>query len=368
MNNNDPYKVLIAEDNEAHVHLIYEILTAPDFVVTAASDGLSACALANEEDFDVILLDKRMPGMSGDEVCQKIRESGNSLVPVMIVTGSAYQEDLSHSLQCGATDFIRKPFDIDEFFSRVTAAARFKRASNQLDNAADMLFTLARMVEAKDPCTGDHCSRLEYQAQVFGEVLGLSSAEIEALQKGGILHDIGKLAIPDSILTKPGSLTDEEWVLMKQHTVIGAHLCGNLKSIQKCVPIIHYHHERWDGSGYPEQLKGEDIPLLARVFQTIDIYDALAHERPYKKAMSTEKIIAIFREEIEKGWRDPYLTNIFIGILENDPQSLVMPDSLEKTNDQLMFDAIKDTGVIQWLHRDNQQQEPKPKQKKQASN
>jgi len=191
-----------------------------------------------------------------------------------------------------------------------------------------MLFSIAKLTEAKDPSTGDHCARLAYTSQVFGAELGLSRLDIDALRKGGILHDIGKLGIPDKILLKEGPLDDAEWKIMREHSNIGAAICSSLHSMQRTIPIIKHHHERWDGTGYPEGLKGENIPLLARVFQIVDIYDALANERPYKKAFAKDEIIKILSSELDKGWRDPELTLKFIKILKTKPECL----QFKKTN------------------------------------
>jgi putative two-component system response regulator len=162
------------------------------------------------------------------------------------------------------------------------------------------------------------------------------------------MHDIGKLGIPDSILLKAGPLNDEEWGLMREHTTIGANLCNSLATMKLVVPIIQYHHERWDGSGYPHKLKGEDIPLLARIFQIADIYDALASERPYKNALDNAEIIAVLKEETAKGWRDPILMANFIDLLQTNPELLLLTDSALRTKDQLIFESILETGVLEW--------------------
>ena len=283
------YRVLIVDDEESHRKLEKAILKMPEFEVTEAQNGNEALSFIRKQEFDAILLDKRMPGINGDDVCHRIRHDFDMpLLPVIMVTGTTANEELEKSLLEGANDFIRKPYAPMELVARVRSAANHKRITDQLDSMESILFALARMVEAKDKNTGDHCSRLEHMAAVFGKELGLSSQELLALRRGGVLHDIGKLGIPDNILLKKGPLTDEEWQIMRQHAAIGSRLCSGLKSMKLTVPIIRHHHERWDGGGYPDGLKGEDIPFLARVFQVIDIYDALASVRPYKKARSED--------------------------------------------------------------------------------
>ena len=324
------YRVLIVDDEAMQRSMIKDILGTSEnvFNFLEAGNGIEALEILKNHDVDAVLLDKRMPIMSGDELCLTIRNKlGLSMLPVIMITGSNTTDELARSFSAGANDFIHKPYNPIELISRLNRAVANKRLTDQFDSAETLLFTLARMVEAKDRNTGDHCSRLMHMGVEFGKSLGLSDAEINALRKGGILHDIGKLGIPDSILLKSDKLTEDEWAIMRTHTVIGGHLCNNLNSMRDVIPIIVHHHERWDGSGYPDGLAGETIPLLARVFQTLDIYDALASSRPYKPAFGTEKIIAIFEAEVARGWRDPEITGAFLEILRTRPEALMVPEA-----------------------------------------
>jgi putative two-component system response regulator len=345
----DPFRVLIVDDDAAHRNLVSEILSAPLFSVSTAMSGRDALELLTQKEFDVVLVDKVMPEMSGDELCQAIRERYNRhILPVIVVTGSHGYADLSISLAGGANDFIRKPYDPNELIARVRSAATTKRLTDQMESAETLLFGLARMVEAKDECTGDHCSRLAHYAEVFGAALGLGERDLAALKSGAILHDIGKLAIPDRILLKPGTLSEQEWVLMKQHTVIGAMLCGELKSLRSAVPIIRHHHERWDGSGYPDGLAGSEIPLLAQIFQLLDVFDALTTARPYKEAWSVERARDIIEEEMNKGYYNPALTREFLALLRADADGMMRFDAHSAVADggRRIYEALLANGCV----------------------
>ena len=283
------FKVLIADDEEIQRKLERQTLSSEDFEITEASNGHEVIKLLHENEYDVLLLDKNMPEMTGDEVCSYVRNKlNNTFMPIIMVTACNSSNDLVKSLSLGATDFIRKPYNPMELRARTASAASKHRLVEQLDSAESMLYALARMVESKDGHTGDHCSRLAHSAVVFGEKLGLDDESLLALKRGGVLHDIGKLGIPDSILLKANTLNDEEWVTMKRHTVIGAKLCKGLNSIKNTIPIIECHHERWDGTGYPKGIPSEQLPLITRIVAIVDVFDALVSKRPYKDAWSQE--------------------------------------------------------------------------------
>ncbi len=347
-----PYRVLVVDDEPTQRMLEREILEAPKYQVSEAADGAAALAILRTTEFDAVLLDVRMPGMDGNEVCRRIRsELGLAMLPVIMVTGFGGHDDLAISLRDGANDFIRKPYHPMELMARVDSAVHHKRMTDQLDSAEAVLFALARLVEAKDEYTGDHCTRLAHNAVVFGEALGLKGAELTALRRAGVLHDIGKLGNPDSILRKRGSLDDAEWSIMRQHTCIGAALCEPLKSMRLTAPIVRHHHERWDGSGYPHGLAGEAIPLLARVFQITDIFDALSFPRPYKPALPLPRVIEILEQETARGWRDPNLVPVFLDLLARQPESLLKHDGLAREAEGLgarLFRTITAGGTLDW--------------------
>ncbi|MEJ2692333.1 MAG: response regulator [Candidatus Thiodiazotropha sp.] len=314
--------ILVVDDDPGQLELQVEILREiPHCTILTARNGEKALQLIKECSLDLLLLDKCLPDVDGDEVCRVVRrEYGNHLLPIIMVTGRGDSESLRNSLALGANDFIKKPFNAVELLSRSKSALEKQQLLGQLDSAESVLFALARMVEARDPTTGEHCSRLVRTSLLLGDAVGLDEREMTALRKGAVLHDIGKIALPDSILLKPGLLSEAEWQLMYRHSEIGADLCFQLNSVRDAVPLIRHHHERWDGSGYPDGLKGEAIPYLARLFQFVDIYDALRYERIYSPAVPVKQIIRIFRHELEKGWRDSKIGKLFLEMLFDDPE------------------------------------------------
>jgi len=348
--NNLP-RILVTDDMALNRALVKQTFST-GYEVIEAEGGEQAMELLKHQAIDVLLLDVLMPGMDGYETCRAIRKHPDlSLLPIILLTALGNPEDVLKGMEAGASDYVAKPFNIVELRARVNAAIERKRLTDRLDDTESVLFSLARMVEARDKDTGNHCDRLAYMSVVFGKRLGLSTEQLEALRRGGVLHDIGKLGIPDRILLKQGKLDADEWETMKQHTIIGSALCSPLRTMRSTVDIILGHHERWDGSGYPFGLAGEDIPLLARIFQIVDIYDALSSARPYKPAFPQEKVIAMMEEEAAKGWRDPDLVEKFLEIVRSEPQSLQLPGDTVKDGSAEIMDNIFDSGVMDWYRK-----------------
>ncbi|MDE2322224.1 MAG: HD-GYP domain-containing protein, partial [candidate division NC10 bacterium] len=208
-------------------------------------------------------------------------------------------------------------FHSAELIARVRSLLRLKQFTDELEDAEDVLCTLALSVEAKDACTDGHCERLALYSVTLGRSLGLPREQLKALHRGGYLHDVGKIAVPESILNKTTELTEEEWRIIRTHPVIGERICKPLKSLKLVLPIIRHHHERWDGGGYPDGLKGQGIPLAARIIRVVDIYDALMTARPYKPPLETHQAFSIMRQASEKGSCDPRLIEQFISLLQS---------------------------------------------------
>jgi putative two-component system response regulator len=238
------------------------------------------------------------------------------LVPIVLITALGDETDKLLGIEAGADDFLTKPFSHAELKARVRSLLKLKSFTDELEHAETMLLTLGRTVEAKDPYTQGHCERLAAYSVALGRVLGLQGDDLTALDRGGALHDLGKIGIPDAILLKPAGLTKAEWAIMREHPVIGERICLPLRSLKGVLPIIRHHHERWDGGGYPDGLIGEAIPLTARVLQVVDIFDALTTERPYKPALSQAAALAALRDEVARGWRDPAVVEPFIELVE----------------------------------------------------
>jgi len=301
-------KILVVDDHAASRMTAAALLAVEGYEVLEAENGPIALDTVVKSKPDVILLDVMMPGMDGFEVCQKLKHDEQTrLIPVIFITALNDRRSRIRGIEAGGDDFLTKPFDRLELAARVKSLVRQKRLNEDLDHAEQVVFSIARAIESRDPNTGDHCERLASMGKAFGTYLSLSRSEIRDLMWGGYLHDIGKVGIPDTVLLKKGRFTEEERLIMNQHVLIGEKICQPLRTMRGVMPIIRHHHERWDGSGYPDGLVGHEIPYLAQIFQILDIYDALTSERPYKKAFPIEEALAIMTEETAKEWRNPQL-------------------------------------------------------------
>ena len=311
--------ILVADDNAANRELLSDLLTEEGYDIICAEDGDQAMQAIHDAPLDMALLDVMMPGKSGFAVCSAIKSQPETrFVPVVLVTGLTSIDERIQGIKCGADDFLSKPVNKQELLARVHSLLRLKEYTDELDNAETVLFSLALSIEAKDPYTKGHCDRLAEYSVALGKRIGLPDEQLMALRRAGTVHDIGKIGVPEYVLTKPGPLSEDEWILMKEHPVTGERICAPLKSFRLVLPIIRHHHEKLDGSGYPDGLKSEEIPLIARVLQITDIYDALTTDRPYRKALSQAAAFAVIREEVKRGWWDGNLVDEFEALL-NDP-------------------------------------------------
>jgi putative two-component system response regulator len=265
---------------------------------------------------DLVLVDLQFDNVGAIEFCRTLKHSSATrYLPVFVIASKEDPDSEVSALEAEADGFFVSPLQPRIFQARVQATVRHKALFDSLNDSESVLFSLAQSMEDRDPGLGRHCERLALMASSIGLALNLPASDIVALQRAGYLHDIGKVAVPDHILFKAGSLTPEEWDIMKAHPERGERICSAMRSLQSTLPIIRHHHERWDGGGYPDKLKGEQIPLLARILQLADIYDALTTARPYKRAFTPEEAIAVIREEAARGWRDPQLVEQFSELL-----------------------------------------------------
>ena len=318
--------ILVADDNEGIREPLVELLRMHGYSVIAVGDGEQAFMEICSQPVDVALLDVMMPGRTGFSVCRAIKARPETcLVPVVLVTGLGSAEDRIQGIEAGADDFLNKPVKREELLARVRSLVRLKRFTDELENAETVLCSLARSIEAKDPYTEGHCDRLSRYTVSLGEKIGLSEEQRIALRRGGIVHDVGKVAVPDYVLLKPGPLDTAERKIMEEHPIVGERICAPLKSFRNVLPIIRSHHEKQDGSGYPDRLKGEEIPLTARILQTVDIYDSLTTDRPYRKALSQEKALEIMWKETRQGWWDVELVEALQGLLQESPTAFCVP-------------------------------------------
>jgi putative two-component system response regulator len=308
-------RVLVVDDSSANLDLLARLLAREGYEVLTASDGVEAFPLVQGEKPDLVISDVRMPRCDGYALCRAIKsDTATRLTPVVLLTALSSATERIAGLEAGADDFVGKPFDAHELRARVRSLIRIKRCTDELDSAEGVIMSLALTIEARDRCTEGHCQRLASAAAALGAQIGLGADSLATLRRGGVLHDIGKVGIPDAILLKPGLLTAEEFEEMKAHTVIGDHLCSHLRLLEAVRPIVRHHHERLDGSGYPDALQGDAVPLLAQIIGIVDVFDALTTDRPYRAALPRERALAELRREVERGWRSRELVAEFTAL------------------------------------------------------
>ncbi|MBI4636736.1 MAG: response regulator [Candidatus Rokubacteria bacterium] len=308
--------ILVVEDEDGIRDLLAESLSALGYRTVTAASAEAALGILETTPPDLILTDVHMGAMSGIELTARVkRDPRFQLTPVVILTAVSDLDARVAGLSAGADDFFAKPFDLLELRTRVAALLRVKSLVDQLESAESVLTALGATIEARDPYTAGHCERLARYTVALAGALGANGPVLRALRFGGFLHDLGKIAVPDGILLKPGPLDPAERERIKRHPVVGADLIRGMRSLDEVRPIIRHHHERWDGSGYPDGLKGEAIPLGARIMAVVDVYDALHTERPYKRPLPHAEAVSILKRETDAGAWDPRITPAFIEVL-----------------------------------------------------
>jgi putative two-component system response regulator len=299
-------RVLVVDDDAQNRKLIRACLAVRGWAVTEADDGARGLSLIRDTDFDLVFLDVMMPGMNGYEVCRRIKsQDPTRAIPVVLVTALDDIESRVAGIQSGADDFLTKPFHIEEVTARAASLIRLKKANSGMTNTENVLMSLAAAIEAKDQYTQGHTDRTARMATTLGQRLGLTDDEINSLRIGGVLHDVGKIGVPESILNKEGPLTDEEWRIMKTHPEIGYRICESLrKTLGNALDVIRHHHEKLDGSSYPDGLRGDQIAMVSRIMGVVDVFDALTTDRPYRRALGRDDAFGVLRSEVDKGKLD----------------------------------------------------------------
>jgi putative two-component system response regulator len=309
--------VLAVDDERLNLEIVEAILAPCNYKIVKTSHPEEALSLLQRMDIDLILLDVVMPGMDGYELCRRVKgQEGTRLIPVVLLTGLDDQEAKIKGIEAGADDFVVKPPNHTELIARTNSLIRVKALNHSLIGIENVLFSLARTVEAKDIYTRGHISRTSQLAVLLGKRLGMGRKDIDALRFGAMLHDIGKIGVPMEVLNKPGPLDSGEFEIIRNHPLVGYEICLPLKkTLGKALQVIRHHHEKLDGSGYPDGLRGEEIPFMTRIMAVVDVYDALVTDRPYRKAFAPEKAVAILREDCMRGKLDSQILEELIRAL-----------------------------------------------------
>lgn len=308
----EPGYILIVEDHEAVAQALADLLQEDGHRSEIAFSGQEALRTVEYAPPELILLDLNLPDTDGLTLCRQLKQHETTrLIPVIIVTAHADRQAQLLSIAAGAEGYLQKPVDAQELATRVTALLRAKRLNDQLEPAENVIFALALTVEAKDAYTEGHLERLANYATAIGERIGITGPALTALRYGAHLHDVGKIGIDETILRKAGALTADEYRIMQQHTVIGERIVSPLRMASRVGPIVRSHHERWNGSGYPDRLAGEAIPLGARIVAVVDAFDAMTTQRPYNRVFSFSEAATRLQRGAGTIW-DPAVVSVFI--------------------------------------------------------
>lgn len=309
--------VLVVDDLWSNLEILETIFLDAGFEVFSAPDAFSALSIFESHKIDIAVVDVMMPGMDGYELCKKMKSANEKqFFPIILLTALIDWQSKITGLECGADDFISKPFDTAKLVTKVKSLIKLKGLHDELEHSENVILTLAVAMEARDPYIRGHSTRVGEMSISFASFLGFRKKEQEEIKKAGILHDIGKIGVSTDLLCKGGKLTDEELEAVKWHTIIGEEICRPLVSVRGILPAIRSHHERWDGRGFPDGLRGEKIPMNARILSIVDSFDAMVSERPYRNGRSLEMAIEVFRREKQGGQWDPRLLARFVEMID----------------------------------------------------
>ena len=309
-------KILIVDDVETNITIMETYLLPKGYILDRAFDGEEALEKVKEFKPDLILLDLMLPKLDGYEVTKILKNAEEThLIPIIIVTAMADLQNKIRGIELGADDYLMKPYNKLELLARVNSLIRFKKMTDQLESTEATLFALAKTIEAKDKYTEGHSERVSIYSRRLATKIGMSDVELDIMSKGALLHDIGKIGIPEHILCKPAPLDPDEYLIMKEHPIIGSKIAAPLKNSVHIINMIKYHHESFDGSGHPEGLCGDEIPIEARIVSIVDAYDAIVTTRPYRKGSPKNIAFKVLRDGKSRQW-DPDLVEAFIEMIE----------------------------------------------------
>jgi putative two-component system response regulator len=308
--------ILVVDDVRSNLELMEAVFMKEGFRVYTALGADAAIDLFMSHSIDLAVLDVMMPGVDGFELCARLKDmSGKRFFPVILLTALTDRHSKIKGIASGADDFISKPFDNSELMMKIKSLLKLKRLNEELDHSENIILTLAVAMEARDPYTKGHSTRVSKLSVDFVSFLGLPETDRKEMKKAGILHDIGKICLSESLLRKPGPLTREEVEMIKTHAVLGEELCRPLVSMKKILPSIRHHHERWDGGGFPDGLRGEEVPLMARILAIVDSFDAMVSVRPYRDRRSVRVTLETMRTEQYDGQWDSELLGYFLNMM-----------------------------------------------------
>lgn len=298
-------RILVVDDEGEIRAVLRKLLISSGYRVFEAATAEQAIQQVATSEPDLVLLDLGLPDRSGHEVLEHIRsDPATRLLPVVVLTGNATKEQKLIAIREGVTDFLSKPFSPEELVPRVRSLVLLKQFADEHEHAERVILTLARTIDARDPYTAGHSGRVAEYADRIAQRMGLDASPRLEMRRGALFHDLGKIVIPDAILRKPGALTADERAIIEQHPVVGHELLAPMKTMRKTLPVVYWHHERLDGSGYPEGISGDLIPVTVRIVTVSDIFDALTTDRAYRGALKIETAFEILHEGVGKGWWD----------------------------------------------------------------
>jgi len=309
-------RILVVDDDAEIRNVLRKILHAARYHVAESATAEDALREVRERQPDLVLLDIGLPDRSGHEVLEEIRADPlTRLLPVVMLTGQATREEKLRAGREGVTDFLAKPVSADELVPRVRSLVMLKHFADEHEHAEHVILMLARTIDARDPYTAGHSGRVAEYADRIGKRMGMDAAELLEMRRGALFHDLGKIVVPDAILHKPGPLTRNERSVIEQHPTVGHELLSPMRTMRKTLPVVLSHHEKLDGSGYPDGIAGSAIPMAVRIVTVSDIFDALTSDRAFRAALKRETALEILSEGVLKGWWDPHVFEELKGTL-----------------------------------------------------